>query len=940
MSAPDEQREASGPHSAANRAPAREAPLAHDVFRQEARPLDAFFRPRTVAVVGATETPGSVGRTLLWNLLSSPFGGTIFPVNPKRENVLGVKAYRTVADVPAAIDLAVVVTPAAAVPTVIGQCADRGVPAAVVISAGFRETGAAGAALEARVLAEARRGGMRVVGPNCLGVMSPPSGLNATFAAGMARPGSVAFLSQSGALLTAILDWSLREQVGFSAFVSLGSMLDVGWGDLIDHLGNDPRTRAIVIYMESVGDARAFLSAAREVAMTKPIIVIKAGRSQAASRAAASHTGALTGSDEVLDAAFRRIGVLRVNEIGDVFDMADVLGKQPRPAGPRLTIVTNAGGPGVLATDALVAGGGDLATLSDDTVAELGKTLPAAWSRANPIDVLGDADPARYTRALELAAADTASDGLLVVLTPQDMTDPTLTAEAVRKHAHIPGKPVLASWMGGAQVAAGIDILNRAGIPTFEFPDDAARAFCAMWRYEYNLRGLYETVVRRPEDDARPDEARRLIGDARGSGRTLLDEHESKAVLASYGIPVVPTRAARDQDEAVTAARALGFPVAVKLRSHTITHKTDVGGVKLGLGDADAVARAFREIEAAVAAHAGPEHFQGVTVQPMIDRRAGYEVILGSAPDAQFGPVLLFGAGGELVEVFRDRALALPPLNRTLARRMMEQTRIFRALKGVRGRPPADLEALESLLVRFGDLVLEQRWIREIDVNPLLVTPDGALALDARVVLHDAAADEATLPRPAIRPYPTEYVWRTKQPDGEPLLVRPIRPDDEAPMVAFHRTLSDESVRARYMHTMKLDDRTAHERLVRICFVDYDRELALVVERPGPRDPGGGSAGASPTVIMAVGRLSHDRVAARDGRRAAEFSLLVGDPWQGRGLGRELLGRLIQMARQERLSSIYADILQANVRMQRLCAHFGFRLAAADGGVMHAELPL
>jgi acetyltransferase len=377
--------------------------------------------------------------------------------------------------------------------------------------------------------------------------------------------------------------------------------------------------------------------------------------------------------------------------------------------------------------------------------------------------------------------------------------------------------------------------------------------------------------------------------------------------------------------------------VVVKLRSHTITHKTDVGGVKLGLPDAAAVSRAFREIEAAVASHAGAGHFLGVTVQPMIDRRAGHEVILGSAPDTQFGPVLLFGAGGELVEVFRDRALALPPLNRTLARRMMEQTRIYRALQGVRGRPPADLEALESLLVRFGDLVLEQRWIREIDVNPLLVTPQGALALDARVVLHDTAADETALPRPAIRPYPTEYVWRTKQRDDQPLLVRPIRPDDEASMVAFHRTLSEESVRARYLQTMKLDDRTAHERLVRICFVDYDRELALVAEGPGG-DAGAG--GASPGVIMAVGRLSHDRVAARGGRRAAEFSLLVGDPWQGRGLGRELLGRLIDVARHERLSSIYADILGANVRMQRLCTHYGFRLSQADGGVMHAALPL
>jgi acetyltransferase len=905
----------------------REAPLAHDVFRQEAHPLDRFFRPRAVAVVGATEARGSVGRTLLWNLLSTPFGGTIYPVNPKRESVLGIKAYRTVADVPAAIDLAVVVTPAAAVPAVIGQCADRGVPAAVVISAGFRETGAAGAELERQVLAEARRGRMRIVGPNCLGVMSPVSGLNATFAAGMARPGSVAFLSQSGALLTAILDWSLREQVGFSAFASLGSMLDVGWGDLIDYLGNDPRTRAIVIYMESVGDARAFISAAREVALSKPIIVIKAGRSQAASRAAASHTGALTGSDEVLDAAFRRSGVLRVTSIGDVFHMADVLGKQPRPAGPRLTMVTNAGGPGVLATDALVAAGGELATLSPETVTSLGGALPAAWSHGNPVDVLGDADPERYATALEIAARDPGSDGMLVILTPQDMTDPTLTAQALSKHAHIAGKPVLASWMGGAQVEAGIDILNRAGIPTFAFPDSAARAFCYMWRYTYNLRGLYETAVPRSDAELRPAEARALIETARGEGRTLLDEHESKAILAAYGIPTVPTRVAREEVQAVAAAREVGFPVAVKLWSRTVTHKTDVGGVKLGLADADAVARAFRDIKQAVTAKVGAEHFLGVSVQPSVDRVAAYELILGSAPDPQFGPVLLFGMGGELVEVFRDRALALPPLTTTLARRMMEQTRIYQALKGVRGRAPVDLAALESLLVRFGDLTLGERRIREIDINPLLVSSERMVALDARVVLYDAATAEADLPRPAIRPYPTEYVWRSQLGSGTPLAVRPIRPDDEAAMVAFHRRLSEESVRLRYMQSMKLDDRTAHERLVRICFTDYDREIALVAE-------------SADNQIMAVGRLSRDRAPASDGSCEAEFSLLVADPWQRQGLGRELLGRLIEIGRREKLAGIYADVLQANFGMLRLCTHYGFRLDEPDGGVVRADLRL
>jgi acetyltransferase len=901
-----------------------EKALAHDLLRQRKHPLDPFFRPRAVAVIGATETPRSVGRTLLHNLIETPFGGTVYPVNPKRENVLGIKAYPSIAEVPGPVDLAVIATPAATVPAVVGACADRGVPAAVIISAGFHETGAGGAALEQQVLAEARRGRMRVVGPNCLGVMSPLTGLNATFAAGMARPGNVAFLSQSGALLTAILDWSLREQVGFSAFVSLGAMIDVGWGDLIDYLGDDPRTRAIVLYMESIGDGRAFLSAAREVALTKPIIVIKAGRSEAASRAAASHTGALTGSDEVLDAAFRRSGVLRVADIADVFRLAGVLGWQPRPVGPRLTIVTNAGGPGVLATDALVAGGGELAPLGADTRAALDAVLPPAWSHANPLDILGDAGPDRYATALKLAAVDRDSDGLLAILTPQDMTDPTLTAEALAKHAHVEGKPVLASWMGGADVAAGVDILNRAGIPTFAFPDDAARTFCQMWRYAYNLRGLYETPMRRPED-SRPEPARAVIDAARAESRTLLDEHESKAILESYGIPVAPTRVARDEAAAVAAAEALGFPVAVKLWSRTITHKTDVGGVKLGLAHPAAVAAAYRDIRDSVAEKVGARHFLGVTVEPNIERHGGYELILGSSIDPQLGPVLLFGTGGELVEVFRDRALALPPLNTTLARRAMEQTRIYRALAGVRGRAPVDLDALATLLVRFGDLVVGQPRIREIDINPLLASASGLVALDARVVLHDDAVPDSALPRPAIRPYPTEYVTTATARDGTPLTIRPILAEDEPLLVPFHRALSEASVRMRYMQGLKLDDRTAHERLVRICFADYDREMALVVEQAAD--------GGRDRAIVAVGRLSRDRIG---GSKDAEFSLLVADPWQGRGIGSLLLARLLEVGRREGIRRIEADILETNLRMQRLCARLGFAIGAPDGGVVHA----
>jgi acetyltransferase len=891
--------------------------LAHDLLHQQRRPLDVFFAPKVVAVVGATEAAGSVGRTILSNLISSPFGGTVFPVNPKRGSVLSIKAYPTLADVPAKIDLAVVVTPASAVPGVIGQCADLGIPGAVIISAGFREVGATGAELERRTLAEARRGRMRIIGPNCLGVMSPASGLNATFAAAMARPGNVAFLSQSGALLTAVLDWSLQVQLGFSAFVSLGTMLDVGWGDLIDHFGNDPRTRSIVLYMESIGDdARGFLSAAREVALTKPIIVIKAGRTEAAARAAASHTGALTGSDEVLDAAFRRVGVLRVSQIADVFDMAEVLGKQPRPRGPRLTVVTNAGGPAVLATDALISHGGELAPLSAETSARLDALLPAAWSHGNPIDVLGDADPARYAAALDIAAADPQTDGLLVVLTPQDMTDPTLTAQALTRHAQIDGKPVLASWMGGAQIAAGVEILNRAKIPTFAFPDAAARAFCYMWRSSYGLRALYETPA--PGQEGKPDTARAagIIDTARASGRTLLDEVESKHLLAAYGIPVTDTRVATTVADARVAAAAVGFPVAVKLYSRTITHKSDVGGVKLNLTDADAVARAFEAIHNAVAERAGAEHFQGVTVQPMA--RLGdastlvFELILGASPDLQFGPVLLFGAGGQLVEVFRDRALALPPLNRTLARRLMEQTRIFRALQGVRGQASVPLAALEEILVRFSDLVVEQPWIKELDINPLLASPEGLLAVDARVVLHDPATRPEDLPRPAIRPYPTQYATSHRLRDGTELLVRPIRPEDEGMLIAFHQTLSERSIRQRYLAPLLLDQRTTHERLIRVCFSDYDRDIALVVEH---RLPGGASE------LVAVGRMSRRTV-----HDDAEFAILVSDAWQHRGLGTELLRRIVDIARRERIPRVTATILPDNAAMIHIATSLGFTI--------------
>src|SRR6516225_2725009 len=572
------------------------------------QPLDAIFAPKSVAVVGATEKTGSVGRTVLWNLMNTPFGGPIFPVNPTRASVLGIKAYPKLSALPETPDLVVVTTPANTIPAIIGEAADLGIPGAVVISAGFKETGPAGVELERQLLAHAQRGNMRLVGPNCLGVMNPISGVNATFAAGIARRGNVAFISQSGALCTAVLDWSLREEVGFSAFVSIGSMLDVGWGDLVSYFGDDPGTKSIVMYMETIGDARSFLSAAREVALTKPIIIIKPGRTEGAAKAAASHTGSLTGSDDVLEAAFKRCGVLRVNNISDLFYMSEVLAKQPRPQGNRLTIITNAGGPGVLATDALLTSGGALAEVSKQTMEELNKFLPPVWSHNNPIDVIGDAGPDLYAKTLDTAGRDPNSDGLLVILTPQAMTDATVTAEKLKAFGHIAGKPVLASWMGGNEVAAGEAILNRAGVPTFAYPDTAAMVFTAMHQYNENLRALYETPV--PSADPADIESGRakanaLIEAIRKTDRTILTKAESKELMACYGIPTVVTRIAKNEAAAVKTAAQIGFPVVLKLYSETITHKTDVGGVQLNLISAEAVERAFTTIQSSVSERAG-----------------------------------------------------------------------------------------------------------------------------------------------------------------------------------------------------------------------------------------------------------------------------------------------------------------------------------------------
>jgi acetyltransferase len=908
------------------------------------RSLDPLFHPRSVAVIGATPAPGSVGSILMRNLLGNPFGGGVYPVNPKRPHVHGVHCYPSLVAVPEPIDLAVIATPAATVSAVVREAAERGVKAAIIISAGFSELGAGGRKLEDQVRATAR-GRMRLLGPNCLGVLHPLSGLNASFAASMALPGKVALLSQSGAICTSILDWANAKHIGFSAFVSVGAMADVDFADLLDYFGDDVNTQSIILYMESIGDVRKFLSAARNVARAKTVIVIKAGRTEAAAKAAASHTGALAGSDAVFDAAFRRAGVLRVNTIGELFSMSEILALQPRPAGPGLAIITNAGGPGVMATDALIGDGGQLAELSPATRAALDAALPPFWSHANPIDILGDAGPNRYRQVVEACIRDPNVQGILILLTPQAMTDPTETARQLAPFGHTDGKPVLASWMGGTAVRTGRDILSAAGIPTFDSPEAAIRAFLYMVQYRRNQELLYERPEALPEVSA-PDagRVRRILAAVCAAGRTLLTEAEAKDVLDAYGIPVTPTIASRTEEEAVAAARRLGYPVVLKLLSTTITHKSDVGGVQLNLTDDAAVRAAFRTIAANFARTVGsrqqaagskdsssslptagcllPTGFEGVTVQPMV-RDKGYELIVGSSIDQQFGPVILFGSGGVLVEVLRDRALAFPPLTRTLARRLIERTRIFEALRGVRGQAAVPLERLETLLVNFSQLVADFLEISEIDINPLLAGPERIIALDARIVLCPPDLPAERRPRLAIRPYPNQYAapWRLR--DGTEVIVRPIRAEDEPLILKLFATFSEHTIRMRFFSMLK---RLSHESLIRLCHLDYEREMALVAVHHINGEPS----------ILGVSRYYLDPETG-----AAEFAIAVGDPWQGQGLGYHLMRRLIDVARQNGVERLVGQVLQENVGMLRFVEGLGFDVRpGADSTVAEAVLDL
>jgi acetyltransferase len=874
--------------------------------------LDRVFHPASVAVIGASEREDSVGCALMRNLTGCAFPGELYPVHPQRKTVLGLPAVPSVLDLKGTIDLAVIATPIATAPGLIHECATAGVGGAVIVSAGGKETGAEGRELESRIRREADRTGLRIVGPNCLGLISSQSRLNASFASHTPLPGNMAFLSQSGAICTAILDLSIKEHIGFSHFVSIGSMMDVDFGDLIDYLGSQTDVRSIVMYVESLTNFRKFMSAARAVSRVKPIIVLKSGRTRAGARAAASHTGALAGEDAVYDAAFRRAGILRVKTFEELFDCGELLAKQPGPTGSGLAIITNAGGPGVMATDALSDYGIEPVSLAPETTRRLDTLLPRYWSHGNPIDILGDASPERYRKAVEVCLEAPEVRGLLIMLTPQRMTDPVGVARAVAEVLHQRPDPVFTSWLGGPAVEEGREVLNKAGIPTFDSPERAVRAFMDLHRYSVQLETLQEIPPKWPGrihvDHAA---ARELIRKGLRGENTVLTEPESKALLDAYGIPVNRTEIASTAQEAVDKARELGFPVAMKVHSKAILHKTDVNGVHLNLRSEQDVRDAFGKILAGASALKPEARLEGVTIQPMLEG-PDFELILGAKQDRDFGPVILFGTGGILTEVLKDQAIALPPLNRLLARRLMEGTKIHRVLRGYRNRPPADLDLLEEILIRLSLLVTDFAEIDELDINPLLLAGKRASAVDARVLLRTPRA--AAPFHLVVSSYPNHHETHTVSDGGVRCFLRPIRPEDAPLLQELFDALSPQSVYFRFFTPLKA---LPHSMLARFTQIDYDREIALIALQED----------AAEEKMLGVARAI--RV---PGENRAELSVVVGDPWHGKGIGAALLKHCVAIAKEQGIEEMWGIVLPENKRMLALGRKLGFQIRRSPDG--------
>jgi len=870
--------------------------------------LESLLNPKAIALIGATDRDGSIGQTLVTNLLLGKSERKLFFVNPKRESVAGEQCFASVADVPEQVDMAIVATPAETVPPIVEECGQAGVGGMVVISAGFREAGQSGRKIEDEIAAIRTRYGMRILGPNCLGIIRPHATLNATFLRQNPEPGRTAFISQSGALGSAILDWAVSSNVGFSAFVSVGSMLDVDFGDLIDFLGEDPFTRSIIVYMESVGNARRFMRAARGFARNKPIVVIKPGKYAEGARAAMSHTGSMAGSYEVYDAAFRRAGIVRVDEIMDLFNCASVLDSRFLPAGPRIAIITNAGGPGVIAADAVMGHGCELAQLSEQTIADLDSSLPSYWSHANPVDVLGDADVDRFAKAITTCLADPGVDGIVVVYTPQGAATPAELAERVVAVAEKRIKPILTVWMGEHEVRAGREVFHSKNIPTYASPEAAIATYMYMWKYKRNLDLLYETPEELSVGLSPPSSHVRLLAQrALQEERIFLTEDKADRFLDAYGIPRAKGVLCTSVEQAASVAVSIGYPVVLKIVSPDIIHKVDAGGVITGVKSEAELKGGFAKLLDGVREASPQAQIEGVYVQRMIED-VSYELILGSKKDVDFGSVILFGAGGISVEAYRDFSMGLPPLNQTLARRLMEDTKIWEILKsGLRNRPPADLRLLEEIVVKFSNLVVDFPEIAEIDINPLAVCGQGIYALDSRIVLDPQGLDSGDPYRHlVIMPYPVRYMtpWRLK--DGTEVLLRPIRPEDEALEAELIRGLSDETSRFRFFQVMR---NITHEMLMGYCNIDYDREMAMIAELTE-----GGRKRS-----IGVGRLIEE-----PGDKRAEFAVVVADDFAGKGLGIKLVDMLIGIGAEKGLETIYGIVLPENTKMLGLCRALGF----------------
>jgi acetyltransferase len=879
--------------------------------------LDKIFKPKSIAVIGASETPGSAGYRIFRNLIGSGYEGVVYPVNIKRESVQGVQAYPSINEVPKIVDLAIIATPASIVCDVVEQCGVRGIKGILIISAGFKEIGPEGVAREQRLLELKKKYGLRILGPNCVGFIMPYLNLNGTFANSMPEKGSIALFSQSGAVCGAILDWAAAAKVGFSSFVSVGSMLDVDFGDLIDYFGMDIHTRSIVLYIESITDARKFMSATKAFARAKPIIVIKSGRFKEGAKAAASHTGALAGEDVIYEAAFRRSGVVRVMDIMDLFNCSSILAKQPRPMGPNIAIVTNAGGPGVLATDSIIEKGGKLASLSPETIEKLNKVLPSHWSHGNPVDIIGDGDEERYQKAIEICLEDKNIDGLLILCVPQVMADPQKLADRLVDIARKSTKPILTSFIGEASVYHAREILNRNNIPTYASPDEAVESYMYLYHYERHLGQLYETPEELPiKTPAHTEIIKKILEVATKENRTLLNESEAKTFLELYGIRTTTPMIAETEEKAVKAAEKIGYPVVMKILSPQISHKSDVGGVVLDLHCENDVKTAYKTMMKKAKEKVPHATIQGVTLQRQI-KSYGYELILGSKKDPVFGSVVLFGLGGIYTELFKDRSLGFPPLNQTLAQRIIEKTKAYDLLKGFRNIPPVDMKKVEETMIKFSQMLIDYPEIKEVDINPLIPQGNELIAVDARIILDPEPAKH---PHLIITPYPSKYMKRITLKDGQHALLRPIKPEDENMWLEMFKTFSEETVRFRFFRIIK---DTPHEVRTRYCNIDYDREIGIVAEmqEKGKKR------------LVGVARLIVDPSRVDE----AEFALVVTDEWQRQGLGSEFLDYLIEIAKDKNLVKINGVVLKDNYPMIALCREKKFRFSEGDPGEYKVE---